>query len=287
MFDSALRSAAALRRELSGGGSGGRGKGASLPGGQVFLSAEVVRQADGFELLRTGDTKHSMWRTVEWRLLREVLASAERPLLDLGCGDGGFGSLLTDRIEIGLDGDADAVGQCNPRIYGARHAADMRQPFPVPDSSVAMIFSNSTLEHVDPLAPALAAASRVLRPGGRLLATVPTAGMTDLMTVTYGTDFAQRLNATLGHHNLWTWARWEETLRANGFGSVKFRGYLSRPAMAWYCSRGLAPWPQLARKRREWLWNHDMASVRSHVEESLRVTGEHETTCVLVDATRA
>lgn len=286
LVDGSLRAVLQTRRNLRGGGGSGRGLGASLPGGQVFLAAEVVRDHDGFELLRSGDTKHSMWRTVEWRLLREALANPARPILDLGCGDGGFGALLANRIEYGIDGDADAVSQCSPRVYGATHAADMRKPLPLEDGIVATAFSNSTLEHVDPLAPAIASVARALRPGGHLLATVPTSGLTEAMTAAYGPAFASRLNETLGHHNLWSWSRWDDLLRTEGFAAVSFRGYLSRPAIAWYCSRGLAPWPQLARRRGEWLWQHDLKALRHHVDQSLRVTAENETTCVLIDAVK-
>jgi SAM-dependent methyltransferase len=284
MIDGSLRSVVQARRSLVGNRKADRGLGASLPGGQVFLSAQVVRDHDGFELLRSGDTKHSMWRTVEWRLLRTCLTESHHPFLDLGCGDGGFGALLTDRIEYGVDGDADAVSQCNPKVYGNTHAADMRQSIPVPDGGIATAFSNSTLEHVDPLAPAIASVARALRPGGHLLATVPTSGLTEAMAAAYGAAFADRLNHTLGHHNLWSWEQWEKLLRAEGFTAINFRGYLSRPAIAWYCSRGLAPWPQFARRRGEWLWQHDLKALRHHVDESLRVTAEHETTCVLVSA---
>jgi SAM-dependent methyltransferase len=286
MFDNSLRNLLQARQVMLGSNSDGRGLGASLPGGQVFLAAEVIRDHDGFEILKTGTTKHSMWRTVEWTLLRNQLTNSPRPLLDLGCGDGGFGALLTDHIEFGIDGDADAVGHCNPRVYGQSQAADMRQPLPLPAGSIAAVFSNSTLEHVHPLAPAIASVAGVLQSGGRLIATVPTAGMTETMTTAYGAGYAQRLNQTLGHHNLWTWERWDQLLRDQGFSKVAFRGYLSRPAMVWYGSRGLAPWPQIARRRGAWLWQHDLPTLRHHVEESLRVTSEAETTCVLIDAVK-
>jgi len=210
----------------------------------------------------------------------------ERPILDLGCGDGSFGSQLTCRLEYGIDGDADAVGRCSPDVYGTVFAADLRQPLPVPDQSIATIFSNSTLEHVDPLAPAIAAASRALRRGGRLVATVPTIGLTEAISRAYGASYADALNRMWGHHNLWSWAQWEALLRAEGLSQISFRGYLSRPAIAWYCKRNLTPWSQLSRHRPEWLWRHDLRAVRQHVEESLLVTDESKTTCVLIDAVK-
>ncbi len=286
MFDSAVRSATQAKQAAKGSRPATANLGASLPGGQIFLEAEVVHDSDGYELLRTGDTRHSMWRTVEWRLLRTLVPQLNRPLLDLGCGDGGFGSLLTGRIEFGVDGDADAVSQCSRRGYGSAQVADLRQPLPIVDGSIAAAFSNSTLEHVAPLAPAIAAAARTLKPGGRLIATVPTDGLTAAMSGAYGPQFAQRMNDMFGHRNLWPWAKWEELLRSEGFSAVSFRGYLSRPAIAWYSQRSLAPWPQISRRRSEWLWQHDLPDLRRHVEESLRVTAEGETTCVLIDATK-
>jgi SAM-dependent methyltransferase len=284
VFDSTSRTAIKAYQAVMRKGRSRAGLGASLPGGQVFLEAEIVADRDGFEILRSGDTRHSMWRSVEWRLLRDLASGMARPILDLGCGDGGFGSKLTDRLEYGIDGDADAVGRCDPAVYGTVYTADLRQPLPIPDQSIATILSNSTLEHVDPLAPAIASAARSLRRGGRLVATVPTRGLTSAIADVYGADFARTMNETWGHHNLWTWAQWEELLRAEGFSQVTFRGYLSRPAIAWHCRRNLTPWPQLARRRADWLWHHDLPAIRRHIEESLQVTDESQTTCVLIDA---
>lgn len=282
--DAAFQRAVAARKKISSSADSKQGLGASLPGGQVFLSAEVVRDHDGFELLRTGDTKHSLWRTVEWRLLRDLIPDLPRPLLDLGCGDGSFGALVAGSVEFGVDGDADAVGQCDPRVYGNVQTADLRQPLPIPDGTIATAFSNSTLEHVDPLAPAVAAASRVLASGGRLVATVPTSGITEAMTASYGPAYAARMNRTWGHHNLWSWNQWRDLLRVEGFDEVDIRGYLSRPAIEWYCRRSLTPWPQYARRDRDGLWCRDMKTIRALVEDSLRVTEENETTCALIIA---
>lgn len=283
-LDLSVRGAVRARHALTGHTPSNEGLGASLPGGQVHMRAEIVTDRDGFEYLRSGDTKHSLWRTVEWKLLRTHMAGMPRPYLDLGCGDGQFGALITDAIEYGVDGDADAVGACDRSLYQNVYAADLREPLPVPDGSVTTAFSNSTLEHVAPLAPAITSVCRALRPGGRLVATVPTDGLTQAMASAYGAGYAHRMNTVFGHHNLWPWDRWEKLLRAEGFQTVTFRGYLSRPAIRWYSQRSLAPWPQLARRRRDWLWSHDVAQLRRYIEESLRVSDESETTCVLIDA---
>jgi|GEM_PF-426537 len=286
-LDGIMRNAVGLKHTLGAKNRDSSGLGASLPGGQVHLAAAPITEDDGFTYLRTGNSKHSMWRTVEWQLLLKVVDDLPRPILDLGCGDGAFGALFTDRIEYGIDGDADAVGQCNPAVYQESFPGDLRETLAVPDGSLGSAFSNSTLEHVKPLEPAIASVSRALRSGGKLIITVPTDGLTDAVTEAYGADLAERLNQTLGHHNLWPWARWEELLRANGFAEVNLRGYLSRPAMQWYASRFLAPWPQLSRRAPDWLWQHDMPAIKRHVEESLEVLPEKDATCLLIEAIKS
>lgn len=286
LLDGAIRTAASLKQKIAKPPKSHTGVGDSLPGGQIHLSASIFKDEDGFELLRTGSTKHSMWRTVEWKLLLPIVGNLHRPLLDLGCGDGAFGSLFTQNIDFGVDGDADAVSQCNPQIYAKALVGDLREELPIPEASLSAVFSNSTLEHVKPLAPAIASVARALKPNGKLIATVPTNGLSEAFEAQYGGNIARRINANLGHHNLLPWSQWEDLLKSNGFVDIKFRGYLSRPAVQWYAERTLEPWPQIARRRQEWLWRHDLAEVKHHVNESLRVTKESETTCVLIEATK-
>jgi len=284
--DGLVRSAINFKQTIAGGSGGGKLKGASLPGGQEHLAAYPVEDTDGFPILKTGESHHSMWRTVEWQLLLAIVNDLPRPILDLGCGDGSFGALFTDKIEYGIDGDNDAVQQCNPAVFQKFFAGDLRETLAIPDGTLGAAFSNSVLEHVTPLEPAIVSVSRALKPGGKLVVTVPSAGLTKVVINAYGSPTADRLNNNLGHHNLWTWAQWEKLLLANGFSEVKLRGYLSHGAIEWYTSRALNPWPQIARKRGSWLWQRDLPTIKRYVRESLQVTEEAATTCVLIEATK-
>jgi len=280
-LDSAFRGLVALRPRRA---DWHATPGASLPGGQAHLTTEVVG-ADGPEpLLHTGDTKHSLWRSVEWRLLREIVPALPAPVLDLGCGAGTFGALLRPRFDVGVDGDAMAVARCDPSVYGVTHTADMREALPVPDGSLAAVFTNSTLEHVAPLAPALRAVQSALAPGGELVATVPSAGLARALTARYGEAFAAEFNARLSHHNLWDWDRWRGELAQVGFDRVALRGYFSDRAACWFASRLLVPWDQLGRRAPAFLWRCDRPALRRLVAESLAVAGEGETACLLIRA---
>ena len=283
-LDRSAGSISAVRRRLTGGGERPLPPGAAFAGWQHYRTVEVI-DGDGLDpLLRTGDSKHSMWRTVEWRLLLPIVSALPSPVLDLGCGDGAFGALFREQIDVGVDGDAAALDRADRAIYDKVIAGDLREQLPVDDGTLAAVFSNSTLEHVVPVEPALAAVARALGPGGVLVMTVPTIGLSHALEAKYGGDYTDRLNRMLGHHNLLTVDQWGERLRAAGFNEIESRGYLSYEAMQWYGSRQLFPWPRITRHFDDELWSHDLATIRRLVRQSLEVRDERETTCVLIQA---
>lgn len=110
---------------------------------------------------------------------REVARETpESPVLDLGCSDGRFASLWTALLPrpprlLGCDLSLAALRQGTTEgslLFGM--ASDGRQ-LPLRDGSVATVIANSVLAHVPDLDSVLAEVARVLRPGGRLLASVP------------------------------------------------------------------------------------------------------------------
>jgi SAM-dependent methyltransferase len=97
-------------------------------------------------------------------------------VLDLGCGAGRFVAALRDAgadpvgVEI-AEGALDRARRVAP-------GADLRLleadgTIPLEHRSVDLVWCSEVLEHVGDLAETLAEVRRVLRPGGRLLATVP------------------------------------------------------------------------------------------------------------------
>lgn len=112
-------------------------------------------------------------RAVECRILADQ--TFERPILDLGCGDGIFAEVLfAEPIETGVDPlqyELDIAK--TKRIYDELICCYGNE-IPKPDSSYATVFSNSVLEHIPDLDPVLAELNRVLQPGGVLYVTIPT-----------------------------------------------------------------------------------------------------------------
>lgn len=125
------------------------------------------------ECLKEWPVSHALLRAIECRKLWRYPLSP--PVLDLGCGDGTLTRFLfRPPVEAGID--------LNPRdVDRARRAGIYRHALcasavtlPFADASFANVFSNCVLEHVDGIDSALAEITRVLRPGGALLTTVPT-----------------------------------------------------------------------------------------------------------------
>ena len=111
----------------------------------------------------------------------EHLASLITPgadVLDIGVGDGTFARLAARRgvrIHV-LDPDAQAIERAKVDLsLGDRARAGFGQEIPWPDGSFDAVILSEVLEHLDDatLAATLGEVARVLRPGGRVIGTVP------------------------------------------------------------------------------------------------------------------
>lgn len=124
-----------------------------------------------------------------WFDLRHVERSVERlapeasgVLLDVGVGERPFGHLFLPRVQryVGLEYPPVVFGILNPnlwdvieRVQGIIDVFGDGHVLPVRDASFDTVLSFEVLEHVDDPERCVAEISRVLRPGGRLLMTVP------------------------------------------------------------------------------------------------------------------
>jgi SAM-dependent methyltransferase len=114
---------------------------------------------------------------VERSMECNILASKQfaRPVLDVGCGDGVFASILfNDKIDTGIDFDADEIRRA--MAFGAYGELVVcgGDAIPKPDGSFRTIFSNSVLEHIPDLLPVVREVHRLLAVGGYFYVTIPT-----------------------------------------------------------------------------------------------------------------
>jgi 2-polyprenyl-3-methyl-5-hydroxy-6-metoxy-1,4-benzoquinol methylase len=123
-----------------------------------------------------GMKKNSYYHQSRPEMLEMVPLSA-KAILDVGCGGGDFGVGLRQRcpaseifgVEINHE-----VAERAPAVYSKVYVGDVNSVLThLPDRFFDLIVFNDLLEHlIDPYT-CLASCSQILRPGGRILASIP------------------------------------------------------------------------------------------------------------------
>lgn len=169
----------------------------------------------------------------------------ERPILDLGCGDGLFaGVLFAEPIDLGVDVDPAEADRARRAGAYDEVLACPGDSIPRPDESIRTIFSNSVLEHIPELDPVLSECRRLLVPGGRFFVTVPTdrferysAPALLLEGLGLGRQAARYrafYNRFWRHFHAYDEAGWRARFEAAGFRVVEQRAYDPGP-LATFC----------------------------------------------------
>jgi glycosyltransferase involved in cell wall biosynthesis/trans-aconitate methyltransferase len=123
----------------------------------------------------------ALLRTAEAALIARQ-APLEAPVLDLGCGDGHFAlHAFPRRPALGIDRSLPAAAEAARREAHRWVAAASATSVPLRGGSLGTVVANSVLEHIPDLNGVLGEVARLLRPGGRLLATVPSHRFADLL----------------------------------------------------------------------------------------------------------
>jgi SAM-dependent methyltransferase len=163
-----------------------------------------------------------------WERRRALLLGEARPgerVLDLGCGAGRFvralGEAGADPVGVEL---AEAALQ---RARRNAPGADLRLvapdgSLPLEHRSVDLVWCSEVLEHVGDVAGLLVEVRRVLRPGGRLLATVPYHGRVQAALISL-TRFDAHFDPLGQHLRFFTRRSLERTLAAGGFEAIDVR----------------------------------------------------------------
>ena len=195
----------------------------------------------------------ALWRAVELRVAAEE--RYERPLLDLGCGDGLIAQALfgiENPVDVGFDPWLEQLRQAaRSGVY--RHV-DLAQGHRLPyaDGAFATVFSNSVLEHIPDVEPVVREVGRVLRcpeprpepvegpaegrPGGHFIFTVPSDAFRHLLdgyiqpmeagNTEKAEWYAACVDVWLEHHHYHTPEEWGDLLATAGMRLVKARYYI-------------------------------------------------------------
>ncbi|MFJ8017301.1 class I SAM-dependent methyltransferase [Streptomyces sp. NPDC096339] len=137
-----------------------------------------VNDYDGFAEAYSAETERSLVNAHYARPAMLDLAGdvAGRRVLDAGCGSGALSAALRDRgaVVTGIDTSAEMLSLARRRLGddAVLHHGDLRDHLPFDDDAFDVVVSSLVLHYLEDWGPTLAELRRVLRPGGRLIASV-------------------------------------------------------------------------------------------------------------------
>ncbi len=109
-------------------------------------------------------------------LMASLVGGPALRVLDLGCRTGALTQHYAEGNEVvGVDVDHTALAQATERLGIETVWADVEEGLPFPDESFDVVVAGELLEHLADPAAAVANVSRVLKPGGRFVGSVPNA----------------------------------------------------------------------------------------------------------------
>lgn len=177
----------------------------------------------------------AMERAIECRLISKI--EVKGPILDFGCGDGLFSSILFNRPpDMGLDISFEEIKAAAKRkTYRYTLTADLSQ-LPIKKECFTTIVCNSVLEHVADFKGALREARRVLNSSGKFILTVPTEDyekfflyarmLAGLGFRKLAGHYGRIFNKIFKHFHAYTAEQWIRIIEENGFKVRKIIHYL-------------------------------------------------------------
>jgi SAM-dependent methyltransferase len=164
-----------------------------------------------------------------WERRRALLlgeASAGERVLDLGCGAGRFLAALREAgaEPVGVELAEAAAERARANVPGADvRLVEPDGSLPLGHGEIDLVWCSEVLEHIPDVAHALLEVRRVLKPGGRLLATVPYHGRLQAAAIAL-TRFDAHFDPLGQHVRFFTRTSLAATLEQTGFTGIRVGG---------------------------------------------------------------
>ncbi|MFI6764695.1 class I SAM-dependent methyltransferase [Streptomyces sp. NPDC050355] len=139
---------------------------------------DQVNDYDRFAEAYSAETENNLVNAYYARPAMLALAGdvAGRRVLDAGCGSGPLSAALRERgaVVTGIDASAGMLALARRRLGAdaALHMVDLSDPLPFDDGAFDDVVASLVLHYLEDWGPTLAELRRVLKPGGRLIASV-------------------------------------------------------------------------------------------------------------------
>ena len=179
-------------------------------------------------------------RAVEARVYQDI--QLERPILDLGCGDGHFASVAFDHpLEVGIDPWTGPVKLAKNQGSYQFVINGLGNQLPFPDAYFSSVISNSVLEHIEDLDVVIKEIARVTKPNGNFIFCVPNHLFLGNLSISNWLDriylkpignlYRKFFNWISRHHHCDSPQVWEKRLSAAGFVIGRWWHYFSPKAL--------------------------------------------------------
>ncbi len=201
-------------------------------------SLESLRKDDLlWRQLKTIPAFRALLRAVESRFYRQI--ELPGPTLDVGCGDGHFAQMTFDKkLTVGIDPWWGPLNKAQRSGMYEQVMQGMGDKMPFPDATFASAISNSVLEHIPQVQPVLQEINRVLKPGGKLVITMPShlftqnlGGAALLRPIGLADPYRRFFNLISRHAHTDSAEVWANRLTQAGFVVERWQYYFSTSAL--------------------------------------------------------
>ncbi len=208
---------------------------------------------------------HALFRAYDLAAYRKVKLDIRRPILDLGCGNGSFGSVFCrtrglNSFDIGLDYKAGNVRLARRRgTHNLVLRADARA-LPVETGTINFVMANGVLCCIRPgHDTVLDEIARILAPRGQFVMTTPTPGFTDILFPTrlfrrlnlsgLAEFYIENANKRHGHRTVEAFEGWQQALERVGLTIEDHVHYFTGNEAIWWSVLAMRPFQVFAALR--------------------------------------
>lgn len=187
----------------------------------------------------------NFWRAIELQALIERALprlKEARSILDLGCGNGRMLDIMRPYLPqhakiYGLDTDCDELAYAEKTGLFADVVCAGAEKMPYETGQFDVVIANSVLEHIGPIRAAIDEVSRVLKPGGLFIVTVPGPNFHECLCLKGDglcRPYFETLANRLLHLRYWTLAQWMERFLPAHLSIIDSSEYMNRAeAIRW------------------------------------------------------